>query len=452
MVSAASRPRTLSTAPVDRAALLAAFTRTRARSRGLFDMLAPDRYYDRPIALRHPIVFYEGHLAAFNVIVVIKKGLGRPGVDEALERLFARGIDPDSEADADRAQEAWPSRDEVRQYASAADALVVEALASAPIDQPGHPILDRAEGVHAILEHEAMHQETLTYIWHRLPHEAKSPASLPSLDTGGEAPARVRARIPAGQAMLGTAASAREFSWDNERPAVRMDVPAFEIDQHNVTNADFLRFVEAGGYDQRDWWTDAAWARREAHGRAHPLFWERSGDGWTWRGQFESVPLPAPWPVWVTFDEAAAYARWQRARLPTEAEYHRAAFGTPDGVEREHPWGSAPPAPEHGNFDFRHWDPVPVGSYPAGASAWGVHDLVGNGWEWTSTPFAGFPGFTPLPSYPEYSADFFDGQHYVIKGASPVTARGLVRRSFRNWFRPDYPYVYAAFRTVSGEG
>jgi formylglycine-generating enzyme required for sulfatase activity len=95
------------------------------------------------------------------------------------------------------------------------------------------------------------------------------------------------------------------------------------------------------------------------------------------------------------------------------------------------------------------WDPAPAGSHPYGASAWGVHDLMGNGWEWTSSTFEPFPGFSPMPSYPEYSADFFDGQHYVLKGASPVTARELLRRSFRNWFRPQYPYVYAKFRTVS---
>jgi formylglycine-generating enzyme required for sulfatase activity len=130
----------------------------------------------------------------------------------------------------------------------------------------------------------------------------------------------------------------------------------------------------------------------------------------------------------------------------TEPEFHRAAYGTPDGLERPQPWGNATPSSEHGNFGFDHWDPVPVGTYPAGASEWGVHELVGNGWEWTSTVFAPLPGFTRMVSYPGYSADFFDGDHYVMKGASAVTSRELIRRSFRNWFRPNYPYVYAKFR------
>jgi formylglycine-generating enzyme required for sulfatase activity len=161
---------------------------------------------------------------------------------------------------------------------------------------------------------------------------------------------------------------------------------------------------------------------------------------------FELMPLPLDWPVYVTYDEGAAYARATGKRVPTEAEYHRAAFGTPSGEERLFPWGDDPPDPTRGNFGFANWDPVPIGSYPAGASAWGVHDLAGNGWEWTSTRFAGFPGFRPMASYPNYSADFFDDEHYVLKGASPATAFELIRHSFRNWFRPNYPYVYATFR------
>jgi len=148
----------------------------------------------------------------------------------------------------------------------------------------------------------------------------------------------------------------------------------------------------------------------------------------------------------VSFAEANAYARWRGSRLPSEAEFQRAAYGTPGGAERPHPWGDASPAEEHGAFDFTGWDPQPAGSHPRGASAWGAEDLVGNGWEWTSSPFAPFPGFVPLPSYPEYSADFFDEEHFVMKGASPATDRALLRSSFRNWFRPRYPYVYATFR------
>jgi formylglycine-generating enzyme required for sulfatase activity len=161
---------------------------------------------------------------------------------------------------------------------------------------------------------------------------------------------------------------------------------------------------------------------------------------------FELIPLPLGWPVYVSYAEARAYSAWRGVRLPTEAEFQRAAYGTPSGAERRYPWGEDPPTAERGVFDFAGWDPQAAGGHPAGRSAWGVDDLVGNGWEWTSTVFAPFPGFTPMPSYPEYSADFFDGEHVVMKGASPVTARELLRPTFRNWFRTHYPYVYATFR------
>lgn len=183
----------------------------------------------------------------------------------------------------------------------------------------------------------------------------------------------------------------------------------------------------------------------QQQGIAHPLFWEREGDAWRWRCMFELVPLPLSWPVYVSHAEASAFARWRGARLPTEAEFQRAAYGSPEG-DRQYPWGTAEPSAEHGVFDFSSWDPHPAGSHPAGASAWGIEDLVGNGWEWTGTPFGPFPGFQAMASYPEYSADFFDNQHMVMKGASPATARELLRPSFRNWFRTRYPYVYATFR------
>jgi formylglycine-generating enzyme required for sulfatase activity len=151
---------------------------------------------------------------------------------------------------------------------------------------------------------------------------------------------------------------------------------------------------------------------------------------------FELIPLPLDWPVWVTQQQAEAYANWAGKRLMTEAQFHRAAEGAPEEAGRA------------GNYDFRHWDPVPVAAYPEGDSIHGVSQLVGNGWEWTATPFGPFEGFQPFDFYLGYSRNFFDNAHYVMKGASPRTAACFLRRSFRNWFRGDYPYVYAGFRLV----
>jgi iron(II)-dependent oxidoreductase len=441
--------------------LLDWFQRSRRRSRHLFDLVAPEAFLGRPIPLRHPIIFYEGHLPVFAVNTILRKGLGEPGIDRHFETLFARGIDPEDEASAAKKSiPSWPSRSAIAEYAQEADERIARAIESAPIVRADNPLLEKAQAVYASIEHEVMHQETLLYIFHRLspdlkirPAESRDPASAKF----GEPPARPtvhntreRVRIPAGQATLGAMRDEATFGWDNEFERRVVDVPAFDVDVHDVTNGDYLEFVQAGGYDDERLWTREGWAWRTAQRVGHPLFWERHGERWFWRGQFELVPLPATWPVYVSHAEASAYARWKGGRLPTEAEYHRAAFGTPSGEERPYPWGrTAPDASRHGNFDFANWDPVPVGSYPDGVSAWGVHDLVGNGWEWTSTVFEPFQGFAPLPSYPEYSADFFDGQHYVMKGASPATGRELLRRTFRNWFRAEYPYVYATFRVVS---
>jgi ergothioneine biosynthesis protein EgtB len=440
---------------IDRRALIAWYEQNRVRSRQLFDLIDPAAYYTRPIALRNPIVFYEGHLPAFSLISLVKRGLGSAGVDEALEQLFARGIDPDSDSAAvprSGASTVWPARNEVLEFGARADALVIDALEHGTFDLDGRerPAMRRGEAIYTALEHEAMHQETLLYMWHRLPHSQKRKPSGLVYELGGAPPQAETVPIPAGTATLGAVRAEALFGWDNEFERQRVEVPAFDIDVHSVTNADFLEFHRAGGYTNRALWTDAEWQWVSREGVRHPAFWIRSEDGsWVWRGMFENIPLPLAWPVYVSQTEACAYARWRGRRLPTEAEFHRAAFGSPHGIERAYPWGSEAPDPTRGNFDFQSWEPVPAGARPAGMSAWGVQDLVGNGWEWTDTVFAPFPGFVAMPSYPEYSAEFFDGRHYVMKGASPATARALIRRSFRNWFRSNYPYVYAKFRTVA---
>jgi ergothioneine biosynthesis protein EgtB len=340
----------------------------------------------------------------------------------------------------------------VRRFADEADRRIVEALANDDLERPGHPLLDRAEAVFAILEHEAMHQETLLYMWHRLPFEAKRRPDgyAPRLD--GPRQDREWVEVPAGRATLGADRGAIPFGWDNEFSACETAVGPFAMARHNVTNAAFMDFVEAGGYRDNQWWLaeDWIWMREELSG--HPLSWEHAGGTWYWRGMFERIPLPPSWPVYVSHAEAAAYARWSGARLPTEAEFQRAAYGHAEDADRQgeprYPWGDAEPTGAHGVFDFTSWDPEPAGSHPEGQSAWGIEDLVGNGWEWTGSAFTPFPGFRAMPSYPEYSADFFDGAHFVLKGASPATARELLRPTFRNWFRSRYPYVYATFRCV----
>ena len=463
------------TTGIDTQAAAAWYRRNRARTDRLFNLIAPDAYYTRPIALRNPIVFYEGHLPAFSVIAFLRRGLGLPPVDARLEKLFERGIDPDSpEAAVPRSGAAtiWPSREDVRAFARACDAAILDAIPRMPATP------EAIEGLYTALEHEAMHQETLLYMWHRLPYELKRPPTSdvrrprsdvrrPTSDVRGPT-SEVRrptsdrtsdlgtgmsaaVRVPAGEAVLGADRGAVPFGWDNEFDQHTVRVPAFDVDVLPVTNAQFLEFIADNGYRRRELWSDEGWSWLQSDQVSHPAFWLPAdasdvgrrasdvgrrtsdvGSGWLWRGLFEAFPLPLDWPVYVSQAEASAYAQWRGRRLMTEAEFDRAAEGATPG-----------------HVDFAGYDPIPVGSHPQTASRWGVHDLIGNGWEWTSTIFAPFAGFAPMRSYPEYSADFFDGQHYVMKGASPATAIELTRPSFRNWFRGNYPYVYAKVRTVS---
>jgi gamma-glutamyl hercynylcysteine S-oxide synthase len=417
------------TSAAERNAFIAAYEANRRRSAFIFGIPEASALYDRPIPLRHPFIFYEGHIPGFSFLTLVRLALGGSSINEEFEPLFQRGIDPESIDDRSAAARPWPSRDDVRAFARRCDDLVLAALRSAQLEDGNNPCLAGSQAVHNIIEHEPMHHETLLYMLHQLPLERKRSLRFEHRDP--QRPQYRRAAIPAGVATLGAARGSIPFGWDNEFEAEQISVGAFEIDVDSVTNGDYLTCVEAGAASPAPFWR------------------ERAGE-WYLLTQFDHIPLPRSWPVYVSHDQAEAYARWKALRLPTEAEYHRAAFGTPDGSEREFPWGSAPPDPSRGNFDFERYDPVAVGSYPAGASAWGVNDLVGNGWEWTGTPFGPLRGFKPMASYPVYSADFFDTKHYVMKGASPVTDRRLVRRSFRNWFRGDYPYMYAKFRCVGG--
>ena len=400
--------------------LLGWYRRNRARSRQIFELLDPSAYETRPAGWQRPVAFYEANLAAFTVNTYIRVGLGWPGVDDRLDRLFA-GDDAAAEQPSN-----WPSRGEVLEYAARADAILADALADAPLAIDDRPAMRRGQALFAALEREAMRHEALLAKWHQLPYEMKRRPRDYAVTPGGSAPPPFRVRVPAGRARLGAMRDEIPFGWDNEFPAHEIHVPAFDLDTYNVTNEAYLAFVEAGG--------------------AAPAFWRRRDGRWFWRGQFEEIPLPPSWPVYVTRTDAEAYARWSGGRLMSEAEFHRAAYGSPGGPERPQPWGSEAANATRGNLDFLSFDPLPVGTFPHGASAFGVRDLVGNGWEWTATSFGPFPGFEPMAACPQHSVPFFAGAHAVLKGASPVTARELARRSFRHWAPPDEPWVYATFR------
>lgn len=386
----------------------------RARTDQLFERLKSGALYSRPIPERHRLIFYLGHLEAFDWNQICRQALDIPSFHPEFDHLFEFGIDPPVGQAAQDQPSDWPSEREIQEYNKRTRAIVDQVVEHAP-EQVGN----------VALEHRLMHAETLAYLFHNLPYDQKIPVHVDPIHSALQPSGRMIA-IPAGEATLGQEAG--KFGWDNEYDQHRVTVPAFAVGKYKITNGEYLKFVRAGAKP--------------------PHFWfDRNGE-WFYRGMFAETPLPLNAPVFVTHAEAGAYARWAGKTLLTEAQFHRAAFGTPGGEERDYPWGDAVPEIAHGNFDFHSWDATDVDQNPAGDSAFGVSQLVGNGWEWTATPFGPFPGFQPFSFYPGYSKNFFDEEHYVLKGGSQRTASCFLRRSFRNWFRPDYPYVYASFRLV----
>jgi len=423
-----------------------------SRSDEIFHLLEPDALYERPIALRHPLVFYLGHLPAFAWNQVCRGVLEMPSFRSGFDSLFERGIDPMG-VDRHESSTEWPVVEEVIRYRDRVRQELLDAIEPVAERADRDPLAEGGRIFEVVIEHELMHQETLQYILQQLPFDHKRrPEPMPPYRFDGAASSAI-VTVGGGPVVLGADFDRIPFGWDNEFPELEIKVDEFAIDRTPVRNSEFQEFVEDGGYERPELWRDEDWRWRQRVGLDHPVFWERSRGDFIYRTLFESLALDrvADWAVYVSHAEAEAFCRWRGGRLATEAEFHRAAFTTPDGGVRDFPWGDERPAQGHGNFDFRHWAPTPVGCFTDGDSAWGVSDLVGNGWEWTSTVFEPYPGFSPyIPTYPGYSADFFDGLHHVMLGASWATPTQLIRRSFRNWFQRHYPFMFAKFRCVHG--
>jgi len=411
----------------------------RRQSDALFRIVREDSLYERPIPQRHRIVFYIGHLEAFDWNLLADRVFALKSAQPEFDRLFAFGIDPVGGGLPSDVPSDWPALEHVRDYVNQSRTALDKKLTAGDLGPDSH-----ADGgfplrtlLHVAIEHRLMHLETLAYMLHQLPHHRKFPQADPPAPSASLLPSRMIS-IPADSVTLGLPRDSESFGWDNEYTAYTVEVPAFEIDQFKVTNQEYLEFINAGGYETRAFWNDEDWNWKTAQGISHPIFWRREDDQWFCRTMFNEIPLPPDWPVYVSHAEAQAFALWAGKSLPTEEQWQRAAQGT-----------SLDPDSQSGNFDFQRWDPIPVTAVAQAQSVFGVHGMAGNGWEWTSTHFNPFPGFEPFPFYRGYSADFFDGKHFVMKGGSARTAACMLRPSFRNWFQPHYQYVYAGFRCVS---
>ena len=432
--------------------LLERLAEARVRTDEIFGIVMPDSLYERPIPERHRIIFYLGHLEAFDWNLLRERVLSMKPFAADLDKLFAFGIDPVNGSLPTDQPSDWPSVASTRDYVNRIRESIDAGLATLdPSDWNSTRAgtdCSPSKLLNVAIEHRLMHAETLAYMLHQLSLEHKvRKLSAPELVRSSSVPRIIE--IPSGRATLGMSSQDGVFGWDNEFEAQSVDVPAFTIDKYKVTNQQYLEFMAAGGYENPEFWLEEDWNWRTSHDIRHPVFWFKKNDRRYLQTMFNEIPLPMEWPVYVSQAEASAYARWANKSLPTEAQWHRAAYGTPNNIQRFFPWGDEAPDRSRGNFDFQSWDPTAVNAFPHGDSAFGVADLLGNGWEWTSSKFEPFSGFQRFSFYPGYSADFFDSKHYVMKGASPRTAACMLRRSFRNWFQPHYQYVYAGFRCVS---
>ncbi|MEM1184263.1 MAG: SUMF1/EgtB/PvdO family nonheme iron enzyme [Planctomycetota bacterium] len=413
------------------------------RSDALFECVEPDRLYERPVQLRHPLAFYVGHLSAFASNMLFQGLLGYGAPDERLDHLFAFGIDPD-ETEGTPESLTLPGFDEICAYRQGVrSALLKNADAIDAVETDD--IMSRdGRTAWMVLEHEVMHHETLLYLMHELPVEFKRPGLVSRAKPGPRLVQNERVLVPASALHLGVdLESTDDFVWDNELGPHSVGVPSFSIDTTPVTIQDYRVFIDSGGYRDRRWWTTEGWEWRERNAITRPKDWTDSNRGLKVRSMLETHPIDSVegWPVCVSQVEAHAYAAWKGGRLPTENELRLIR----NGGAPCHP--GIDDISKSAALDFRVGSPMPVGCQPDTGHHLGVRELVGNGWEWTSTVFAPYPGFNNyIDSYPGYSKDFFDGKHYAVVGGSWATDLRLARPGLRNWFRATYPYPFTKFR------
>jgi len=416
-------------------------TETRVRTLGLvapFDDAVLRRQHD---PLMSPLVWDLAHVANYEDQWLVRAlGAAPTPPGPALDGLY----DAFAQPRAVREQLPLLSPAEARAYGAAVRARSLDLLGTADLapDNPD-PLLAHGYVHHMVVQHEQQHDETLLAAIQLLPVEEGHRFGAVSPPPAGTVTSQ-EVRVPAGRALMG---SEHPWSYDNERPAHVVELGAYWIDTTPVTNADFSLFIEEGGYDDARLWDPAGWAWRQEAGLVAPQFWKRAGEVWLRArfGQVEEVPALEP-VQHVCWYEADAFARWAGKRLPTEAEWERAARWDPlTGEAHTWPWGELAPTTGHANLGQGLLRPAPVGAYPLGVSPVGCHQMIGDVWEWTASDFRPYPGFVAFP-YDEYSAVFHGDRYKVLRGGSWATHPSACRTTFRNWDLPIRRQIFAGFR------
>lgn len=410
---------------------------TRARERTLalvdFDDGELHRQYD---PLMSPLVWDLAHIGQQEELWLLRGGdPARPGMLPAdVEGLYDAFAHPR----ASRVDLPLLGPEQARKYCATVRSKVFDELDALPGDSPEGFVFG------LVLSHEHQHDETMLAALNLR-------TGAPLLSAGGQLPAGrsglagASVLVPGGEFVLGVDAAEEPFALDNERPAHRVDVPAFRIGRVPVTNREWRVFIDDGGYRQPKWWTERGWRHRVQVELTAPQFWSADQLSRSRFGRFEDLPDAEP-VQHVSYFEAQAYAAWAGARLPTEIEWEKACAWDPvTGTRRRYPWGAAEPSAGLANLGGAALRPAPVGAYPAGASAYGAEQLLGDVWEWTSSPLQPWPGFTPM-IYQRYSQPFFGGDYRVLRGGSWAVAAEILRPSFRNWDHPYRRQIFAGVR------
>ena len=444
------------------APLYAALQEARQRTLELIEDLSDEQMIGPRLDIVNPLRWEIGHLGYFQEFWVLRHFRKEPPTRADGDALYdSARIPHDTRWDLP-----IPSKAETTAYVQRILERITHPHRPAGGDAGRINGYDEAYFIRLALLHEYMHAEAITYTRQTLGYpppkvsiaEGRTDGRQSGPPESEDRPGHSRqplgdAEIPGGAFELGSKPG-MPFVFDNEQWAHPVTLKPFRIARTAVANAEFAAFVDDGGYQRRELWTDEGWQWRDGARADHPVYWRKQAGGrWLRRNFDEWVPLEDRLPVLhVNWYEADAYCRWAGRRLPQEAEWEMAASAepTPSGTtehKRLFPWGDEPPTPDRANLDWRTMGCVPVDALPAGDSAFGCRQMIGNTWEWTATPFAPYPGFAPGP-YKEYSAPWFQN-HQVLRGGCWVTRSGLIRNNYRNFYQPHRRDVWAGFRTCA---
>lgn len=423
--------------------IAAYFNQTFDQYESLFETLASEQaFYQKPIPLRHPLIFYYGHTATFFINKLILAGLVEQRINPKFESMFAIGVDEMSWDDLKEAHYDWPPVAEVKAYRQQVKQIINEIIARAPLSLPidwQNPWWTLLMGI----EHEQIHIETSSVLIRQQqldlvqPHDDWRPWQARSL-----APENKMVDIPKGTVIIGKDYDDPVYGWDNEYGNHHAEIADFQASKFLVSNQEFLAFVEAGGYQDDEFWQKEGLEWRDFSQAKQPTFWIKSDDTWQLRLMTEVVVMPWSWPVEVNYHEAKAFCNWkakktgQTVRLPSEDEWYRIY---------DHA-GIAELSGQQANANL-HLDHA-ASSCPVDHFAHGdLYDVIGNVWQWTETPIYPFDGFKVHPFYDDFTMPTYDGRHNLFKGGSWVSSGNESLKASRYAFRRHF-FQHAGFRYV----